>query len=458
MHRGFTGLSGGRLQYNGVRVIDRETLVSSSVSGEDQRTTDDWSGRVLVGKYQVLSPLAAGNIGCVYRAQVLSSKQTVAVKSLQTRYGRDPEILARFRREAELCKRLSHPNIVTVIESGCTEDTNQCFTIMELVDGPSLEHLLQPSMDQQRAVRIVEQLLSALAHAHANNIVHRDVKPGNIVVEHPGTARERIKLVDFGVARSLRRGDESQGGTLLGTPDYMAPELTTTAPVAASADIYSVGVLLFRLLTGCLPFTEELAMDVIIQHAHAARPDPRRIAPDRNLPEQLAQLCMRAMAIEPSERFQSAEDFRHALVELRQTGQLSAPHPSFFDTLKPDSQNLSTGASHDNFSSFLIAEAEITQMLHHGETDRALEALVAALKQAQEAIRGEQPAMGESALRTFGLLLSHVYVLQEQPGRARKVLQGLVKRLPKGAARDSLRTRLHELENNTTEETRTQSA
>lgn len=443
-HGRFTGLWSIRVQSEKVRVFEQEAFVGN-LGSDAYRSEEGWSGRVLNNMYRVGAPLASGSMGCVYHAEVLASGHAVAVKGIHQRYSADPNIVARFRREAELCGRLNHPNVVTVIDSGQTEDTRQWFTVMELVDGPSLDRLLDDNMDHQRAVRITEQLLAALNHSHAHGIVHRDVKPENLVVKWPTTPREELKLVDFGVALSLRLGEQSQGDALLGTPDYMAPELTTDTPATASADLYSAGVLLFRMITGTLPFTGDLAMDVIIQHAHAKRPDPRGRAPGRAIPRQLAEICVRAMAIHPEERFQSAAEFSRALTALRQSGALDLRHSQLTTNSEQEADALSADGSHDNFSSFLVAEAEIDQMLTLGETDRALEALVGALQKAQEALRGGDHAVGESAIRTFGVQLSDVYLQQGQNERARNVLRGLTKRLPNGAARESLLARLRKV-------------
>ncbi|RMG17657.1 MAG: serine/threonine protein kinase [Planctomycetota bacterium] len=253
-----------------------------------------------VGPYLVLSELGRGSYGAVFLAR-RGQGPPLAVKVLLAGGGEDPEADARFAREARLLRHLDHPGVVAVREVGRWE--RGLYYAMDFVEGETLKALLrrEAPLDPQRAAELVRQLAAALAHAHARGVVHRDVKPSNVLVE-AGTGR--LRLSDFGLARHLLASNLTQSGDLLGTPAYMAPEQFRTARVDERADVYALGVILYEALTGRVPFLgatfaeqEELVLE-------AALPAPK--ASGASVPPELEKILRRALERDPAERYLSA--------------------------------------------------------------------------------------------------------------------------------------------------------
>jgi serine/threonine-protein kinase len=260
-----------------------------------------------IGKYRIVEKLGRGGMGTVYKAVDETLDREVAVKVLNSDVD-DSTLMARFRAEAKTVARLNHPQIATIYEI-YRSDTD-LLMVMELVRGETLDKLsarVGPLPIEQAATLIV-QVLGALGHAHKSGIVHRDLKPANLMITESGT----VKVMDFGIARVLGAEHLTMDGMLMGTPAYMAPEQVMGQDVDARTDLYSVGVVFYRLLTGCLPFQADTPIAIVRKQladpptpAHTYRPD---------LPEWCETILSRALAKEPAERFQSADEFRSALV------------------------------------------------------------------------------------------------------------------------------------------------
>jgi eukaryotic-like serine/threonine-protein kinase len=266
-------------------------------------------GDRIAGRYALEELVGSGGMSSVYRAHDELLDRDVALKVLHRSYGADADAVARFRREAQAVARLSHPNVVTVIDRG-EEDGNQ-FIVFEYVKGVTLkEHLVRSGrLPVDEAVRIAIDVGEALAYAHHRGIVHRDVKPQNVLLNGNGAA----KVTDFGIARSvdLDKG-VTQTGTVVGTGDYIAPEQASGQPVVPASDIYGLGCVLFELLTGSPPFAGSGFVDVAMQHIHAPVPSVRERRPD--VPPRLAAAVERALAKDPADRFDSMDAF---VAELR---------------------------------------------------------------------------------------------------------------------------------------------
>jgi serine/threonine protein kinase len=262
-----------------------------------------------VGKYRILTRLGRGGMGTVYRAVDETLDREVAIKVLNSEVS-DAKLMARFRAEATMLARLNHPEIATIFEIVKTD--TDLMMVMELVRGETFDQLSIRSgpLAPERAAYLVAQVLNGLAYAHRAGIVHRDLKPANVMVTDSGT----VKIMDFGIARVLGAEHLTTDGTMMGTPAYMAPEQVLGKEVDARADLYSAGVVFYRLLTGCLPFQADTPIGMVQKQlwepptpVHSYRSD---------LPEWCETVMTRALAKAPEDRFQSAEEFRSALLSV----------------------------------------------------------------------------------------------------------------------------------------------
>lgn len=259
-----------------------------------------------LGSYRILSEIGRGGMAVVYKAIQPSLDRHVALKALPRSYSSDPEFSARFKQEALAAASLTHPNIVTIYDAG--EADGVPFIVMELVDGPALTALLSSGPLRPAQVRdIAGQVASALSYAHARGIVHRDIKPGNILVDAWG----RAKLTDFGIACVTAGSRLTRTGVSVGTPEYMAPEQVTGAGVDARSDIYAFGVVMYEMLTGRLPFSGDNPLSVAFAQVNQAPLPPRSIDP--SIPGWLEAVVLKCMAKRPEERFQDMDQLRQAL-------------------------------------------------------------------------------------------------------------------------------------------------
>jgi serine/threonine-protein kinase len=259
-----------------------------------------------VGKYRVQDRIGRGGMGTVYRAVDETLHREVAIKVLNSELN-DPEVAKRFRAEAITVARLSHPGIATIYE--LFEHDGQWLMVMEFVKGETLERLVERAgpLSAERAAELVMQALSALAHAHSLGVVHRDLKPANLMLTESGA----VKIMDFGIARVSGSEHLTNAGFMMGTPAYMAPEQVLSQEVDARADLYAIGVVLYRLTTGRLPFKGETPF-ALAQSQVNDPPTPIRTA-RQGLPEWLEQIVAFSLAKSPGERFQTAQDFYLAL-------------------------------------------------------------------------------------------------------------------------------------------------
>ena len=277
-------------------------------------------GDLIAGRYDLQEIVGTGGMATVYKAHDRLLERTVAVKVLHPHYGRDTEHAQRFWQEARAVAQLSHPSIVTVIDRG--DSDGHLFIVFEYVDGENLKQLSGRSgpLPVRQALELTLQVADGLAFAHAHGLVHRDVKPQNVLVDRDGNA----KVTDFGLARSLvAEHGVTLTGTVLGTSDYLSPEQASGKPVTAAADVYSLGVVLFELLTGDVPFPGENVVAVAMRHLQEPPPSLLERRPD--VPVLLAAAVERALAKEPARRFGSMEAFaaelRACLAEPGEAGE-----------------------------------------------------------------------------------------------------------------------------------------
>lgn len=270
----------------------------------------DLTGRTL-GKYRLVEKLGQGGMAQVYKAYQPDLDRYVAIKVLHPHLTGDPDFAARFRREARAIAALEHPNIVRVYDFDTAEGLG--FLVMEYLEGENLKQRLYrlgcegKRMDLAQVTEIVSVLTDALDYAHRQGLVHRDVKPSNVLL----TASGRPVLTDFGIARMVDITTITESGGTLGTPAYMSPEQGRGEPGDARSDIYALGAMLYQMCTGQLPFDADTPYAVILKHITAPLPLPRSVCPD--LPEAVERVILKAMAKDPDDRFQTAGEMGRAL-------------------------------------------------------------------------------------------------------------------------------------------------
>ncbi|MBO9532434.1 MAG: Stk1 family PASTA domain-containing Ser/Thr kinase [Solirubrobacteraceae bacterium] len=271
-------------------------------------TTKIGPGSVIAGRYQVEAQIGQGGMASVYRAEDIQLGRKVAVKVLHAQFAEDQEFVERFRREAKAAAQLQHPGIVSVYDTGSWNGT--WYIAMELLEGPSLKERLvsEGRIPPAQAIAITEQILRAVRAAHRDGIIHRDIKPHNVLLDEEG----RPKVTDFGIAR---RGasDMTATGSILGTAHYIAPEQAQGEVITPRTDLYSVGVVLYEMLTGRTPFEGDSAVSIALAHVNNEPRSPRSLVPE--VSPALDAVVLRALAKRPSDRFADADAFLAALAD-----------------------------------------------------------------------------------------------------------------------------------------------
>ncbi|MDD7945372.1 Stk1 family PASTA domain-containing Ser/Thr kinase [Microbacterium sp. NE2HP2] len=285
-----------------------ESNAGSDVSAEQ---------RVLSGRYRIDEPIGRGGMASVYRGYDVTLGRDVAIKVLKRELADDPGFRMRFRLEAQAASRMAHPSIVRVFDAGEDTETDPDssdhsvpYIVMELVTGRLLKDMVEAGpISESDAVRYVDGILEALEYSHRAGVVHRDIKPGNVMITDAGT----VKVMDFGIARAVSDSSSTVAETtaIIGTAAYFSPEQAKGEPVDARADLYSTGVVLYELLTGRAPFRGETPVAVAYQHVSEAPLPPSEIV--ENVPRALDAVVLRALAKSPFQRFQDATEFRAAL-------------------------------------------------------------------------------------------------------------------------------------------------
>jgi serine/threonine protein kinase len=295
-----------------------------SVSGTIKLVTPSRSPMeeaVLPGGYSLRERIGEGGLATVYRAEHPRLARSVAVKLLHPHLIHDEDVSRRFRNEARMANRLHHPHVVSVLDFG-TAATGQPYIVSELVRGRDLALVMHEHgpLGFRRIIDILSQVLDALGEAHRQQIIHGDVKPGNVLVTRACDGSDFARITDFGLA--VRLDDASptpphESATVFGTPDFMSPEQCRGELLDARSDLYSVGAMLYLLLTEHLPFQAESPSIVLQMQVSAPLKDPLEVAPRRGIPKQLADIASKALAKPPDDRFQNAEEFIEALCGAR---------------------------------------------------------------------------------------------------------------------------------------------
>lgn len=259
-------------------------------------------GRKLGNRYEVIERIGGGGMAVVYRALDTLLNRYVSIKVLRAQYSTDEDFVRRFRREAQAAASLSHPNVVNIYDVGV--EGEDYYIVMEFVDGRTLKEVIQEGapLPINEAIDIAKQICSALGHAHENNIVHRDIKPHNILISKD----KRVKVTDFGIARAITSNTITQDGSVLGSVHYFSPEQARGGITDVKSDIYSLGVVLYEMITGELPFSGETPISVALKHLQDEFMEPRQINPA--LPQSVENIVLKSLAKNPSVRYQTARD------------------------------------------------------------------------------------------------------------------------------------------------------
>jgi serine/threonine-protein kinase len=311
-------------------------------------------GTVLSGRYKLEAKLGSGGMSTVYLARDTTLDRQVAVKVMHREMSEQADQLERFRQEARAVAKLSHPNVVAVIDAG--EDGGHPYIVFEYVEGETLKQRINRvgALDPQEALAYAIEIARGLTVAHARKMVHRDIKPQNVLIDSEG----RAKLTDFGISRQLEQDGMTATGRVLGTTDYVAPEQAMGHPVDQRSDVYSLGVVLYEMLVGQVPFHADSQVGVAMKHVNEELPDVQQRRPE--LSAAAALVVERATAKDPAQRYQKVgeliDDLATALeVEAARAGSTSGEATSVLEAVSPDERGLSGGDGRGRWSWLLIA-------------------------------------------------------------------------------------------------------
>ncbi len=303
-------------------------------------TSSQMIGTVLSGRYKLEAKLGSGGMSTVYLARDSTLDRAVAVKVMHREMSEQADQLERFRQEARAVAKLSHPNVVAVIDAG--EDGGYPYIVFEYVEGETLKQRIARlgALDPQEALAYAIEIARGLTVAHARNMVHRDIKPQNVLIDAEG----RAKLTDFGISRQLEQDGMTATGRVLGTTDYVAPEQAMGHPVDPRSDVYSLGVVLYEMLIGQVPFHADSQVGVAMKHVNEEMPDVQQRRPE--LSAAAALVVERATAKDPAERYQEVgemiDDLSTALeVEAARAGSSTGEATSILDAVPPPKRQLS---------------------------------------------------------------------------------------------------------------------
>jgi len=318
----------------------------------EARSSSAMIGTVLSGRYRLEAKLGSGGMSTVYLARDQTLDRQVAVKVMHREMSEQADQLERFRQEARSVAKFSHPNVVSVIDAG--EDGGHPYIVFEYVEGETLKQRISRNgaLDPQEAIAYAIEIGRGLSVAHARNMVHRDIKPQNILIDHEG----RAKLTDFGISRQLEQDGMTATGRVLGTTDYVAPEQAMGRKVDPRTDIYSLGVVLYEMLVGTVPFAADSQVGVAMKHVNEELPDVQRRRPD--VSAAVALVVERSTAKDPAERYQQVsemiDDLSTALeVEAARAGSTTGEATSVLDAVPPPKRKLS-GRARWSWAAILI--------------------------------------------------------------------------------------------------------
>lgn len=381
---------------------------------------DPLEGRNL-GKYRVLEPLGRGGMARVYRAYHAQLDRYVAIKVLRSDLVEEEDFLARFRREAQAVAALRHPNIIRVFDFDVQDDFY--YMVMELLEGDSLRTRLneyraresrtrEHKMPLGEVVRVLLDVLDGLGYAHSEGMIHRDVKPANILL----TRRGQAVLTDFGIAQIIGGTRYTVSGALMGTLNYMSPEQGLEGQCDARSDIYSLGIVLYEMLTGAPPYDAETPLAILMKHVNDPLPVPRKIDPD--IPKPFERVVLRALAKRPQQRYQSAEEMAEALQKAAKRARVEVPMrislPLSFTTAELPSESVAVLSG--------TARAEVSDAAFAAEdTDAKLGERLAAEAAAEEVAATPSPGGAQPGPEGAATAGGALYTAAPEPPPAPRV-------------------------------------
>lgn len=305
---------------------------------------DQYIGKLLDNRYEILERIGSGGMAVVYKARCHRLNRLVAIKILKSDLAQDAEFRRRFHDESQAVAMLSHPNIVAVYDVSHSDDLD--YIVMELIDGITLKQYMQKKgepLNWREALHFITQIMKGLSHAHSRGIIHRDIKPHNIMVLRDGS----VKVADFGIARLTSAAQNTLTQEALGSVHYISPEQARGSYIDARSDIYSAGVVLYEMLTGRLPYEGDSPISVAIQHINSIPLSPREINPD--IPEALEEITMKAMASNVDQRYISADAMLADLEEFRKNPNINFDYGDvdLLDSGDEPTQVVKTGGTHN---------------------------------------------------------------------------------------------------------------
>jgi eukaryotic-like serine/threonine-protein kinase len=306
-------------------MVDRTTAAASK-----EAAPDPLIGRVINEKFKILGFIARGGMGKVYRAEQTPLGRVCAVKVLHPSYtgDHDPEFHKRFFLEASMTSKLRHPNTVTIFDYGHTDD-GIYYMAMEYLEGYTLHRAIRQvgHLPEERTAHIARQICRSLREAHSLGVVHRDLKPANVYLLEHGDEPDFVKVLDFGLVKDVSSGSEelTKAGLFMGSPKYMAPEQITGAPIDGRTDIYALGVIMYEMVTGKVPFDRPKSLEILMAHAGEVVPPIRKMNPAARVSPALEEAIMRSVAKNPNDRYRSMDE---VLAALKRLGPATGAEPS----------------------------------------------------------------------------------------------------------------------------------
>jgi len=376
---------------------------------QSHSSADPLVGATVAGRYKVIKLLGEGGMGQVYLAEHSAIEKRIALKVLRAEYAHKGEIVTRFQQEAISASRIKHPNVLDVFDFGQLE--NGCFYLaMEFLEGNDLADELQRSrvLTPPRALPIAMQICRALSAAHAKGVVHRDMKPENVFLQRTGDGEEIVKIVDFGIAQLKPSNEEAAAqsahrrltrtGMIFGTPEYMAPEQASGKHADLRCDIYAVGIILFELFTGSVPFTGDTFLGVLAKHLNDVPPAMQAVYPGLQLSPELEAVVLRTLAKDPTHRYQTMNELAAALAATPEGQYAGVRGP--YSQVSPDgrSSQLATGAPSPTAQQF-VSNPNVARGSAPGVVDRDAATLAGQKPTGGVAAPAETQLGAESATR-----------------------------------------------------------
>jgi tRNA A-37 threonylcarbamoyl transferase component Bud32 len=388
-----------------------------------------------LGPYRVLEQIGLGGMATVYKAYQPGMDRLVALKILPSHYAQDPLFVQRFEREARVIANLEHPGIIPIYDFGAHDGVS--YLVMRYLQAGTVKDILERGrLPLADAAKLTNEIAAALDYAHSQGIIHRDVKPSNILVDKQGNAY----LTDFGIAKVLEGTSELTGSAMLGTPAYMAPEQTLSKPVTPQTDVYSLGVMLYEMVTGKPPFEAETPMAVALMHINESLPLPRQVNP--SLPEAVDLAILKALAKEPGDRFETAGELAKAFASAAYV-EANAP----VNRLTELANQAAVGKGSDELTYGVRAEILKQERREIAEkTRRWLPGVVAGLlavvtllgmfilSREASTLQGDSAATASAATESFAQLAAAQTAMMEEDVKSQGTLNALATRVAAASA------------------------